>query len=207
VFDPERWAEAFTGCTGKDVSRSLEFFRAFCMVFQESPAFGEGPETGAPPVRGNAPRLGGSVAAKRLEAVLRSSLAEAGFAGSGSGALESGAEYALRFFCLLVKKDLFRYRMGLLQALERSVDRELGIVRIRVKSAAPLTADQERALKEKLLEKTGAKEVALRARIDPELLAGMKLYIGNDVYDSSLRARIRRMERDLTGGAARRGDG
>ncbi len=68
-------------------------------------------------------------------------------------------------------------------------DEKKGVSFIEVTSAAPLTGDQKRQLKEKLelLEK---KSVNLIYKVNPGLLGGFSLRKGNIVYDVSLRGSL-----------------
>ena len=70
------------------------------------------------------------------------------------------------------------------------------IVRADVKSAAPLSAEQTRALEESLSKVTG-KKVELSVSVDPALLGGIVATIGSTVYDGSVRTQLQRMRHEL----------
>jgi F-type H+-transporting ATPase subunit delta len=137
-------------------------------------------------------RPSGTADARRLEALLRASLAEAGFAPGGAG-----AETALRLITLLVRRRRFRYRQSLLLEVEKAADRAGGLVRVKLEAPEPVTAEFEAELKAALLHRTGAREIALALRINLELLGGYRLYLGSDVLDTSLKERLRLMGRSL----------
>jgi F0F1-type ATP synthase delta subunit len=183
VFDPGRWALAFTECAGADVEEGAEALRIFISAL----------ETGAGVLRPGF-RAAGSAPAKRLESLLRASCA-----GAGLSPERRGVEYAIRFICLLVKKDLLRYREALMGEVEKAADRARGVTRVRLEAAGTVTAEFEKKLTEDLRRKTGAKEIALSTRSNPALLAGYRMYIGTDVFDASLRAKLRSMEHNLAG--------
>lgn len=70
------------------------------------------------------------------------------------------------------------------------------IVRAEVKSAAPLSPNQTRALQDSLSKVTG-KNVELSVSVDPELLGGVVATIGSTVYDGSVKTQLQRMRQEL----------
>ncbi|HYZ83348.1 MAG TPA: ATP synthase F1 subunit delta [Bryobacteraceae bacterium] len=97
----------------------------------------------------------------------------------------------------LIRNFLFvlldRRRLTLLtearQAFELIVDERLGIVRAEVRSAAPLSGEQEQVLASEFGRLTG-KQVRIDFRVDPLLLGGVVAKIGSTVYDGSVRAQL-----------------
>jgi F0F1-type ATP synthase delta subunit len=176
VFDASRWAAAFTELCGKDIDEGAAALKIFVAGVERLAGI----------------TVTGTTQAKRLEALLRAALAEAGF-----GPANRGAEIAVRLLVLLVKRNCFKYRLALLGEVEKAADRAGGVIRAALESAEPVTAEFERELETELLKKTGAERVALSTRINTGLLAGFRLYIGSDVLDTSLRERLRIMRRSL----------
>jgi F-type H+-transporting ATPase subunit delta len=70
------------------------------------------------------------------------------------------------------------------------------IVRAEVTSAAPLSPEKTKALKESLSQVTG-KQVELSVSVDPELLGGVVARIGSTVYDGSVKTQLQRMRQEL----------
>lgn len=66
------------------------------------------------------------------------------------------------------------------------------IVEAEVASAAPLTDVERDALRERLARLTG-RRVELRERVDPGLLGGLVVRIGDRLYDGSVRGRFERL--------------
>ena len=62
-------------------------------------------------------------------------------------------------------------------------------VRVRVKSAAPLPDDQRQRLEQEL-RAAFRREPILETRVDPELLGGLVVQVGDWVYDGSVRSRL-----------------
>ncbi|MDR1960650.1 MAG: F0F1 ATP synthase subunit delta [Gracilibacteraceae bacterium] len=102
-----------------------------------------------------------------------------------------------QFFYLL----LDRRRQGILPSIQREfsrmADEKNQVVEATVTSAADLNAAQRRGLKAVVRKLTG-KNARLLSRVDPDLIGGAKLKIGDRVMDGSLASRLGQMRRDLT---------
>jgi F-type H+-transporting ATPase subunit delta len=66
-----------------------------------------------------------------------------------------------------------------------------------VSSAIPLTPDQELDLISRLRNRTGAKEIKLVTNVDKSLLGGLKVQIGSNVIDLSLKGQLRELATKL----------
>jgi F-type H+-transporting ATPase subunit delta len=66
-----------------------------------------------------------------------------------------------------------------------------------VSSAIPLTPDQELDLISRLRNRTGAKEIKLVTNVDSSLLGGLKVQIGSNVIDLSLKGQLRELASQL----------
>ena len=71
-----------------------------------------------------------------------------------------------------------------------------GKVRVQVRSAQPLAADQEETLREQLRASLG-REPVLETRVDPDLLGGLTVQVGDTLYDASIRTRLARIRNQL----------
>ncbi|MDB5313243.1 MAG: atpH [Gemmataceae bacterium] len=76
-------------------------------------------------------------------------------------------------------------------------DRRAGRVRVVVRSAVPLSADQQQDLR-RTLAASLHKEPVLDLRTDPDLLGGLVVQVGDKVYDSSVRTRLAALRIQLT---------
>ncbi len=81
----------------------------------------------------------------------------------------------------------------------RMADEELGIQPATVWSARKLPEAEMAQLQKALEEKTG-KQIHLTNRINPELLAGIKVTVGNNVTDMTMRSRIDHLKETLLKG-------
>jgi F-type H+-transporting ATPase subunit delta len=91
-------------------------------------------------------------------------------------------------------------RLGLLRDVAAAYhairDRQEGRVRVRVRSATPLSEAQRTELTKTL--KTGLdKEPILNVRVEPELLGGLIVHVGDRVYDTSVRTRLETLRNHL----------
>jgi F-type H+-transporting ATPase subunit delta len=77
-----------------------------------------------------------------------------------------------------------------------------GRVEATVISARPLDETHRRALTDTLRKVTGA-EPMLRTRVDPSLVGGLKVRVGDREYDGSLAGQLKRLRRRLRTAAAR----
>ena len=93
-----------------------------------------------------------------------------------------------------------RGRIELLPAVAREYRRLLnarrGIVAAVVTSAAPLDAGQIGAVRAKIGAMTDA-SIELTAAVDPELIGGLTVRIGDRLYDASVRGRLERLRHRL----------
>jgi len=84
-------------------------------------------------------------------------------------------------------------RLGLLRAVAAAyrdlLDVRAGRVRVTVRSAVPLTDEQQQELRSTLAAAL-RREPVLDMRTDPNLLGGMVVQVGDKVYDTSVRARL-----------------
>jgi F-type H+-transporting ATPase subunit delta len=107
----------------------------------------------------------------------------------------------LRLLELLVERG----RVGLLPAIESAYavlfNAQRGVAQAEVVSAAPLGADERRAL-QAALERASGLGVELAMREDPALLGGLLVRLGGRSYDGSVRGRLRALRALLGAGPA-----
>ena len=68
-------------------------------------------------------------------------------------------------------------------------DEQLGIVEARVKAALPLSAEDEKKIVQGIEAMTG-KKVRLNATVDPAILGGLVIRVGDTVYDGSVKHQL-----------------
>ncbi len=82
----------------------------------------------------------------------------------------------------------------------RLLDRQRGVVAAVVTSASPLTADETAAVRVRVEAMTGA-AVSLRTEVDPALIGGLTVRIGDRLLDASIRGRLERLRSQLLAGS------
>jgi F-type H+-transporting ATPase subunit delta len=81
-------------------------------------------------------------------------------------------------------------------AYREALDERAGRVRVWVRSAAPL-GDAERDELGRALAGSLGKEPVLALRVEPELLGGLMIQVGDRVYDSTVRSRLESLRNQL----------
>jgi F-type H+-transporting ATPase subunit delta len=76
------------------------------------------------------------------------------------------------------------------------LDEERNVARAIVQTAVALDDDRRSAIQRQLASQTG-KQVEIESVVEPEILGGMTIRIGDRLYDASTRTRLRSLKRDL----------
>jgi F-type H+-transporting ATPase subunit delta len=97
---------------------------------------------------------------------------------------------------LLVEKARIEFLPEICEEYRRLAEEHRGILRAQVMSAVPLSGGQEATLKTELDRITG-KNVVLEKKVDPSILGGVVVHLGNQIIDRSLRYGIRRLREGL----------
>lgn len=100
---------------------------------------------------------------------------------------------------LLVSKGRLRLAGDILREYERMVDAHYGIEHAEVSSVVPLEEADKEKLQSRLGEVTG-KKVMLKTAIDPSLMGGLVVKIGDHLIDGSLRTRLEELKKNLKAG-------
>lgn len=104
-----------------------------------------------------------------------------------------------RFLHLLVEK---RRESALQEApgeFHRLADRARGRSQVQVWSATPLSDDQSSRLRSALEQRTG-KSIVLHLNVDPELLGGVVVQVGDTIIDGSIRNKLTQLRQLLLSG-------
>jgi len=97
--------------------------------------------------------------------------------------------YLLNFLKILTEKGYMRFFSDCCDAYTDHFDQDNGILRVNAVSAVQLTPEQKDKLTQKLSRITG-KEVALRTRIDPAVLGGIRLDYDGQRLDDTVSHRL-----------------
>ena len=136
-------------------------------------------------------------AAPQFEAYLVSGAASGKKAEVIRRAFDGRASDLFRNFLLVLNAHR---RLDLMRGI-REVATELhaeraGRMRVLVTSAVPLTDDQRERLRQELRARY-RKEPVLTARVEPDLLGGLVVRVGDWVYDASVRARLETVRQQI----------
>jgi len=115
------------------------------------------------------------------------------------GDLLQGRTYLLtgRFVAFLDHKNRISLFALMVEEWMALYDRHLGLLRARVTSAAPLAEAQLTSLTERLSRRFG-KKIIITAGVEPSLIGGLQVFIGDQVFDFSIETRLQQLQKRLT---------
>jgi F-type H+-transporting ATPase subunit delta len=105
---------------------------------------------------------------------------------------------ALNLARLLVSKGRSLDARAVASAFERMADEHEGIVHAEVRTAVELSPQQEADLQQRLATSLG-KRVRTATVVDPSLIGGLVVRVGDKLVDGSVRTRLQRLRRELEG--------
>jgi F-type H+-transporting ATPase subunit delta len=105
----------------------------------------------------------------------------------------------LRFLRVLNRHDRLAYLGAVSQAARAIWDKRHARVPVQVRSAHPLDESQTQALLAQLTRLTGATPI-LQVSIDPTLIAGLVVQVGDLRYDASVKSRLAQLRQRLIEG-------
>jgi F-type H+-transporting ATPase subunit delta len=99
----------------------------------------------------------------------------------------------LKFLLLLVERNRIQVLESIAQKfLELSYKQE-SIEIAKITSSIQLSADQQKDIAEKLKTITGAKQIKLALKVDPQLIGGFTIEIGSKMIDTSIRGQLKQI--------------
>jgi ATP synthase F1 delta subunit len=119
----------------------------------------------------------------------------------GIGKVLDGAdEHLVRFLELLAE----RHRMPVLFRIRRVLDElwaeENKLLPVTITSAVELDKDTVKRIGKRIEEQTG-RRVELSATVDPDVIGGLSMRVGNMILDSTVRSRLERLRREVASAA------
>jgi F-type H+-transporting ATPase subunit delta len=106
----------------------------------------------------------------------------------------------LNLIGLLLRRGRIEELPRLAAEFRRLDDERQGIIHAIATSASPLTKDEIRALTQRLEQSTGG-QIDLETQVDPSLLGGVIVRVGDRLIDGSVRSRLERLRNQLVSGA------
>jgi F-type H+-transporting ATPase subunit delta len=112
-----------------------------------------------------------------------------------------------RLVGLLVRRGRASLLPAVSREFDRLVNRERGIVTAIVTSAGPLSDEDAAAVGRRVAAMRRASDVRLERRVDPALIGGLTVLVGDRLIDASVRGRLERLRARLIAGGAAGGPG
>ena len=101
-------------------------------------------------------------------------------------------QLVLDFLCLLIDKDREAALEGVMHQFRELADTAAGRLRVKATTSHMLTDQQRSALLETLQQKL-RRDCTLEADVEPDLIGGLVLRIGDKLYDGSVRRQLQRV--------------
>lgn len=101
--------------------------------------------------------------------------------------------YTLNFLMLLADRGRIMLLVQVCEQYQALLRQMNQAVLAEVTAAVELNDEQKEAIRQKVMATTQARQVELNVRIDPELLGGVVIKVGSQVFDASLRGQLRRI--------------
>jgi F-type H+-transporting ATPase subunit delta len=107
----------------------------------------------------------------------------------------------LNFLKLLIENHRMPVIFRIRQEYERLWDEENRILPVEITSAIELDKATTESVGQKIGERTGRK-IELASRVDPNILGGIIIRVGNSILDASIRNRLEQLRRHVAQGAS-----
>ena len=101
------------------------------------------------------------------------------------------------FLMLLIDRRRIVFIEGIAQKYLEILRQINNTVLAFVTSATELNQEQQRAVADKVHQITGAQSVELKIEVKPDLIGGVIIKVGSQVFDASLRGQLRRISLNL----------
>ena len=106
----------------------------------------------------------------------------------------------LNFLLLLIDNHRMPVIFRIRHDFERMWEQENRLLAVEITSAVELDPSTTESLGRRIGERAG-RRVQLAARVDPEILGGVVLRVGNSILDASIRNRLEQLRRHVAQGA------
>jgi F-type H+-transporting ATPase subunit delta len=109
----------------------------------------------------------------------------------------SGADpYFMNFLEALIERHRMPAVFRIRTQFEELWDAAKQLLPVQITSAVPLAQDTVRSVGERIGEQTG-KSITLSSTVDPDILGGIVLRVGNFILDASIRSRLDQLRRQV----------
>ena len=111
-------------------------------------------------------------------------------------AIEGGDPIFMNFLEALVERHRMPAIFQIRAAYERLWDEENKLLPVQITSAVALGEETVRSIGDRISEQTG-QTVELSSRVDPDLIGGIVLRVGNVILDASIRNRLNQLRKTV----------
>lgn len=108
------------------------------------------------------------------------------------------SDLLLRFLLTLNRKARLNRFLRIGEAFEEMVQEKFGRIEVDVYTRHPVSPEQLESSRERLRAALG-REPVVHAYTDPSMIGGVKLQVGDRLYDASVATRLRKMNELMTG--------
>lgn len=115
--------------------------------------------------------------------------------------LDDADERLLSFLDLLIENHRMPVIFRIRREYERLWERENKLLPVVLTSAVALDEQTTESLSERIGERTG-RTVELTTRVEPDILGGIVVQVGNSILDASIRNRLEQLRAQVAQGAA-----
>jgi len=113
--------------------------------------------------------------------------------------LPAASPFFANFLKVLAEHDRLELLPQILKAASSEQERRVGQKRIQVRSAVPLSDEQLGSIKHRLQSALNLEPVLIPS-VDPDLIGGLVIQVGDTVYDGSLKTRLINLRQRLQRG-------
>lgn len=106
-------------------------------------------------------------------------------------------QYLLNFLLVLVDKRRIIFLEAICQKYLELLRKSNNTVLAEITSATELSDEQKQSIIEKVKALTEARAVELKINVEPEIIGGVIIKVGSQIFDSSLRGQLRRISLNL----------
>ena len=113
--------------------------------------------------------------------------------------LDTMHSLTINFLKLLAQKQRERFLIAIMDVFSAIVDEAAGRIVAKVKTATPITQDQEQRLIDQLSSYSG-KQVRLETETDEQIQGGFIVQVDDTVFDASIATQLQRLKQQLAKG-------
>lgn len=110
------------------------------------------------------------------------------------------SETSVNLLLLLIERKRFDNLILIINKFQQLAYEESGVAEALVYSAKPLTEEEKQLVSQAFAKKVNKEKLVVTNIVDKEIIGGLKVRIGDTIYDGSIRAQLDRLQRELIAG-------